>query len=55
MVPSTGVVDTRIEFVASGPFQLKTGSIPAYLLQENTDFILQDPTGSKIFLEDDAA
>tara|TARA_B100000131_G_scaffold73443_1_gene69705 strand:+ start:10652 stop:11527 length:876 start_codon:yes stop_codon:yes gene_type:complete len=54
-VPAVGVVETRIEFVSTGPFQLKMGSIPAYLLQEDSGFILQDPDSGKIFLEDDAA
>ena len=51
-VPAAGVVETRIEFVTSGEFKLKVGSVDAYLLKEDTDFILKED-GSKIFLEDD--
>ena len=51
-VPAGGVVESRIEFVTTGKFQLKTGSTPGYLLQESTDYLLQE-TGDKIFLEDD--
>ena len=48
-VPAAGVVETRIEFVTSGQFKLKVGSVDAYLLKEDTDFILKED-GSKIFL-----
>ena len=53
VVPSQ-LIETRIEFVASGAFSLKVGAVPSYLLQEDTAFILTDPDGSKIFLEDEA-
>ena len=52
-VPNVGIVKTNIDFVTSGEFQLKVGSTPAYLLQESTDYILQED-GNKLFLEDDA-
>jgi len=51
-VPAGGVVESRIEFVTTGRFQLKTGDSPGYVLQENTDYLLQE-TGDKLFLEDD--
>tara|TARA_Y100001938_G_scaffold130810_1_gene187175 strand:+ start:384 stop:1262 length:879 start_codon:yes stop_codon:yes gene_type:complete len=51
-VPAGGVVETRIEFVTTGRIRLKTGNVPGYLLQESTDYLLQE-TGDKIFLEDD--
>ena len=51
-VPAGGVVETRIEFVTTGKFQLKTGNTPGYLLQESTDYLLQE-TGDRIWLEDD--
>ena len=51
-VPAGGVVESRIEFVTTGKFQLKTGDSPSYVLQENTDYLLQE-TGDKLFLEDD--
>ena len=52
-VPNVGIIKTNIDFVTSGEFQLKIGSTPAHLLQENTDFILKED-GNKISLEDDA-
>ena len=52
-VPNVGIVKTNIDFVTSGSFQLKVGSTPGFLLQESTDYLLQED-GSKIFLEDDA-
>ena len=51
-VPAGGVVESRIEFVTTGEFHLKTGDTPGYVLQENTDYLLQE-TGDKLFLEDD--
>ena len=51
-VPNVGIVKTNIDFVTSGSFQLKVGSTPGFLLQESTDYLLQED-GSKIFLEDD--
>ena len=53
VVPSQ-LIETRIEFVASGDFSLKLGAIPSYLLQESTDYLLIDPDGGKIYLEDEA-
>jgi len=50
-VPAGGVVETRIDFVTSGEFKIKVGKIDAYLLKEDTDFILKED-GSKIYLED---
>ena len=52
-VPNVGIVKTNIDFVTSGEFQLKVGSTPGYLLQESTDYLLQED-GNKLFLEDDA-
>ena len=52
-VPNVGIIKTNIEFVTSGEFQLKIGSTPSVLLQESTDFILNED-GNKISLEDDA-
>ena len=52
-VPNVGIVKTEIDFVTSGEFQLKIGSTADSLLQESTDFILNED-GNKIFLEDDA-
>ena len=40
-------------FLGNGEFDLKVGSTPGYILQESTDYILQED-GSKLFLEDDA-
>ena len=52
-VPNVGIIKTNIEFVTSGEFQLKIGSTPSVLLQESTDFILNED-GNKSSLEDDA-
>ena len=52
-VPNVGIVKTQIDFITNGEFNLQVGTTPSYLLQESTDFILQED-GSKIFLEDDA-
>ena len=52
-IPNVGIVKTEIDFVTNGEFNLQVGTTPSYLLQESTDFILQED-GSKIFLEDDA-
>ena len=52
-IPNVGIVETRIDFVTSGAFQLKVGATPGYLLQESTDFLLQED-GNKLSLEDDA-
>ena len=52
-VPNVGIVKTQIDFITNGDFILQVGTTPSYLLQESTDFILQED-GSKIFLEDDA-
>ena len=49
-VAATQTIDTRIEFVTSGPVLLKMGRPPAYLLQEDGDLLLQED-GSRIFLE----
>jgi len=52
-VPASGIIETKIEFITSGVVSLNTGEPPAYLLQENSDKILQeglDPDG--ILLED---
>jgi len=52
-VPNVGIVKTNIDFVTSGSFELRTGATPGFLIQESTDYLLQED-GSKIFLEDDA-
>ena len=44
------VVETRIEFVTNGPVALKTGDTAGYLLQENSDKVLQEDE-SPILLE----
>jgi hypothetical protein len=44
------VIETRIEFVTNGSVKLKTGDTPGYLLQENSDKILQENL-SPILLE----
>ena len=49
-VVPTMTIDTRIEFVTSGPITLRMGRPPAYLLQENGERLLQED-GSRIFLE----
>tara|TARA_Y100001951_G_scaffold1993_1_gene1381 strand:+ start:1025 stop:1888 length:864 start_codon:yes stop_codon:yes gene_type:complete len=50
-VPAAGVVEATIDFVTTGDIALHTGQPPAYLLQENTDKILQED-GLGILLED---
>ena len=52
-IPNVGIVKTQIEFITSGEFTLQVGATPGYILQESTDYILQED-GSKLFLEDDA-
>tara|TARA_R100001015_G_C4605738_1_gene160790 strand:- start:21 stop:890 length:870 start_codon:yes stop_codon:yes gene_type:complete len=52
-IPNVGIVKTQIDFITNGEFDLKVGSTPGYILQESTDYILQED-GSKLFLEDDA-
>ena len=52
-VPNVGIIKTNIDFVTSGEFNLKIGSTPSFLLQEDTDFILKED-GNKLSLEDDA-
>ena len=46
------IVETNISFVTSGQFELRVGTVPGYLLKQDTDFILQE-SGDKISLEDD--
>ena len=50
-VPAAGLVETRIEFISNGDIRLHNGQPPSYLLQENTDRILQED-GEGILLED---
>ena len=50
-VPASGLVEARIEFVTNGEIRLHNGTPPSFLLQENTDLILQED-GSGILLED---
>ena len=52
-IPNVGIVKTQIDFITNGEFDLKVGSTPGYVLQESTDYLLQED-GSKLFLEDDA-
>ena len=49
-VPATDFVETNIQFVTSGPFALKQGKPPSYLLQEDGALLLQED-GSAITLE----
>ena len=49
-VPATNLVETNIQFVTSGPFTLKQGKPPSYLLQEDGALLLQED-GSAIALE----
>jgi hypothetical protein len=50
-VPASGLVEARIEFITNGEIRLHNGVPPAFLLQENTDKILQED-GDGILLED---
>ena len=52
-IPNVGIVKTQIDFITNGEFTLQVGAAPGYLLQESTEFLLQED-GSKLFLEDDA-
>jgi len=49
-VSAAEVIETRVEFVTNGAVKLKTGDTPGYLLQENSDKILQENL-SPILLE----
>ena len=51
-VTAAEVIEASIEFVCNGNIALKTGDTPGYLLQENTDKILQE-NQSPILLEQD--
>tara|TARA_R100001509_G_scaffold82724_2_gene46613 strand:- start:870 stop:1730 length:861 start_codon:yes stop_codon:yes gene_type:complete len=50
-VPASGLVEARIEFVTNGEIRLHNGVPPSFLLQENSDLILQED-GDGILLED---
>ena len=50
-VPAAGVIEAKVDFITSGQILLKTGLPDAYLLQQNTDRILQED-GTPILLED---
>ena len=50
-VPASGLVEARIEFVTNGEIRLHNGVAPSFLLQENSDKILQED-GHGILLED---
>ena len=52
-IPNVGIIKTQIDFITTGEFNLQVGATPGYILQESTDYILQED-GSKLFLEDDA-
>ena len=51
-VSPSEIIETNISFVTSGQFALRVGSVPRFLLKQDTDFILQE-SGDKISLEDD--
>ena len=50
-VPASGLVEARIEFITNGEIRLHNGVPPSFLLQENSDKILQEG-GDGILLED---
>ena len=50
-VPASGLVEARIEFITNGEIRLHNGVPPSFLLQENSDLILQED-GDGILLED---
>ena len=50
-VESEGIITTKIDFVTTGPFHLRSGAPEEYLLQESGDLLLQED-GSKLTLED---
>ena len=50
-VPASGLVEARIEFVTNGEIRLHNGVPPSFLLQENSDLILQEDRDG-ILLED---
>ena len=50
-VPASGLVEARIEFITNGEIRLHNGTPPSFLLQENSDLILQED-GDGILLED---
>ena len=50
-VPATGLVEARIEFVTNSEIRLHNGTLPSFLLQENSDRILQED-GEGILLEE---
>ena len=50
-VPAAGMVEARIEFVTNSEIRLHNGTLPSFLLQENTDRILQED-GEGILLEE---
>ena len=50
-VPASGLVEARIEFITNGEIKLHNGVPPSFLLQENSDKILQED-GDGILLED---
>ena len=41
-VSAAEVIETRVEFVTNGVIRLKTGDTAGYILQEDTDKILQE-------------
>lgn len=47
---SPEIITSQIEFVTTGPAKIKVGSIPAYLLQQNSDYLLQE-SGDRLELE----
>jgi hypothetical protein len=50
-VPASGLVEARIEFITNSEIRLHNGVPPSFLLQENSDKILQED-GDGILLED---
>ena len=51
-VSPTQVPTTQVQFVTTGPVQLRQGIPPAYLLQEDGEVLLQEDGFSGILLED---
>lgn len=52
-VEPSSVLRTTINFVTSGPFQLRYSTLPAYLLLEDSDYILQEDESRLEIFDDD--
>ena len=46
----TTVIDTTVQFVTTGPIQLKMGAIPSYLIQEDADLRREESDSDALFL-----